>query len=117
MKLQTILSENMDFFSEVDTIRLDPDRTDTYDVAQALMPVIVKLAYVKAMQDKAKHEKANWDPDDEDYTEFQLTTDVMVEKVEEVLESLRDNLSEFRSNEIVSAIKAEKKHFKIPVVD
>lgn len=118
MKLNSVLSESrLDHFPDVEKLSFDPDRASAFDVQHALMPLLVKMAYVRVMDAKAKHEKDNWDPEDEDHSEFNLSTDTLAEKVEDVINDLVGRLEGIRSDDIIQAIKLEKKSFKTPLTE
>jgi hypothetical protein len=82
------LIEAKDFFTDVDVIKLDPDRADAHDVVSAIMPTLVRMAYTYLAQDKIKYDR---NKDDED-PEFEFTKDALEERLDNLIGHVRDRL-------------------------
>lgn len=105
------ISESMDYF-DIDKLQFDPDRTSVVDIEYALLPLLVKMGYIQLMHDKGVHDSKNWDSED---SEFKLTTDDLVDKVEDVIGNLVRRLKEVSIDDIKQSIKILNKDFKTPL--
>jgi len=115
MKLNSILSEAM-LFKDFHEIKVDPDRDDTHDIKDKLLPVIVKMAYTNLYHDRTKHEgKYGAASDDEDAYNFEFTEDALGEETEGILDNLAEKLKEISSSDINAAIVASAKDFPVPL--
>jgi len=112
MKIVTLLESNF-LFSDFHYIKLDPDRSGLHDVVKQLMPLIIKMAYKDLWNDKQEHEqKYGPESNDEDAYNFEFTEDALVDKVEDLLLSLAELLSEVHSADIRAEIKRASSDFK-----
>jgi len=102
------LTEAKDLFNDVDVIRLDPDRADATDVVSALMPTIVRIAYTNLIHERNKYERTHTDEEDD---KFEFTVEALDEKVEELVDHIRDRLDMSRHDR-ESYINRLKDEFK-----
>ena len=115
MKLNSILSEAM-LFKDFHEIKVDPDRDDSHDIKDKLLPVIVKMAYTNLYHDRTKHEgKYGAASDDEDAYNFDFTEDALSDMTEELLDDLAEKLKNISSSDIKSTIMASIKDFPAPL--
>lgn len=110
MKLHSLLNEASMNFDDFDTIKVDPDRDDVYDLAEKIIPTIARLAYTNLMADKERHEK-KYGPasDDEDAYNFQFDKSALVEEMEKVIDQLNTRLGSVISD----GIKGASDSFKV----
>jgi hypothetical protein len=108
----TPVVESSHMFDDVDVIKFDPDRTDSHDIVNGIMGVLVKMAYVNLLHSKEKHEKMYDDPEDE---KFKFTTDELADEVDAVIGHVKDRLGDLSSADIKDAIKAVSSSFKQPL--
>lgn len=112
--LKMFLESSSDYFSDVDVIKFDPDKVDTHDIVNALMPTLVKMAYVQLSDDKKKYERTHTDEDDEP---FKFTKDELEERLDDIVGNLKDRLSDLSSRELIYHINKMEKEFREPLVD
>ncbi len=98
-----------DIFPDVDVIKLDPDRADPYDVAQALMPTLVRMAYVYLTEDKVKYERTHRAEDD---TPFEFTSDALDERLETLIDNICKRLDDMSTHDRKAFIDRISKEFK-----
>jgi len=98
-----------DVFPDVDVIKLDPDRADSHDVVNALMPTLIRMAYVYLVDDKVKYERTH--KDDED-TPFEFTEDELDERLENLIENVVKRLEEVSMRDRKADIKKMSGEFK-----
>lgn len=115
MKISSLLSESM-LFSDFHEFKVDPDRADSYDLVDRLLPLIVKMAYKELYDDREKHEK-KYGPksDDEDSYNFEFTAEALGDKTDDLISTFTDKLKSVNSKEIQDTIKAVSKEFKEPL--
>lgn len=110
------LTESKDMFSDVDVIKLDPDRIDAYDIVQALMPTLVRTAYVILCHDKEKYERTHnpkASEDDEDGDDpFPFTADELEERLDDIVGHIKNRLDDMSSHDRHSYIERIKGEFK-----
>jgi hypothetical protein len=113
MKLNSLLSEAM-LFKDFHEIKVDPDRDDSRDIADKLLPLAVKMAYTQLYHDRETHErKYGPSSEDEDAYNFEFTADALSDLTEELLNHLAEKLKDISTEDIKTAISAEK--FVIPL--
>jgi hypothetical protein len=106
---QATLTEGKDFFPDVDVIKLDPDRVDVYDIVSALMPTLVRMAYVDLSHDKEKYERTHTDEEDEP---FNFTVDELEDRLDKIIDNLKNRIDDMSSRDKHHYIDAIKKEFK-----
>lgn len=106
---ESLVTEAKDYFPDVDVIKLDPDRADTYDIVQALMPTLVRTAYVHLSHDKDKYERTHTEEDDEP---FEFTNDALEERLDTLIDAIRNRLDDQSSHDKHAAIEKIKSEFK-----
>lgn len=106
--IEQILIES-DVFPDVDVIKLDPDRADAFDVVQALMPTLVRMAYVYLSDDKVKYERAHTDEED---TPFEFTKDALDEQLEKLIENICNRFEDFSTHDRGNYIDRVSSEFK-----
>lgn len=115
-KLSDSLNESRDVFKDQHVIKLDPDRTDVWDVAREIMPVLVKLAYKEHIAERDKHNKQRHvadprDADDEDDPEYEFTTEALVSLVDEYVSAMKKRLNDISDDDIRSYIEGVSHDF------
>jgi len=105
------INEGKDLFSDVDVLKIDPDRADVYDVVQALMPTLVRMSYTYLIDDKTKYDRANH-PDDEDYKPFEFDVNALEERLDDLVRSIRDKLEDLTAADRKAYINKVKSEFK-----
>lgn len=111
MKITSILNESKQF-SEPDFITLDPDRADSHDVVDKILPSLVRMAYVQFVDDKNKHEKRFGD--DEEML-FKFTADELRDRLEDLIGHVVDKLKDLSSKDLDRAIDSLKSEYKTPL--
>jgi len=109
-----VIITEADIFPDVDVIKLDPDRADAHDIVQALMPTLVRMAYVYLSEDKVKYERTHNDPDD---TPFEFTEDALEEHLDLLIENITKRLDDQSSHDKKAAIDHIAKEFKAPLTE
>ena len=115
MKISDILSpmaklcEAKDYFDSVDVIKLDPDRADAYDVVQALMPTLIRIAYVNMAHDKERYDRTHTDEEDDP---FEFTIDELEDRLDDLVKNIRDRLDDQTSHDKHAYIDRIKSEFK-----
>lgn len=104
-------------FPDVDTIRLDPDRVDVYDIVSHLLPTIVKISYTFLHADKIKHERkyGSDDPDTEEDDKFAFNKSALRDEIQQVIQHLTDRLEGLTYTDFDNTIDAVSKEFKYPL--
>lgn len=116
MKISDVILNEAMLFSDFHEIKVDPDRADTFDLMDRLMPLIVKMAYKNLFSDKEKHEKKyGTKSTDEDAYNFEFTEAALAEEVDAVLNDLGSKLKTVSDSNIKAVIKAVSKDFKDPL--
>ena len=115
MKLAALITEVM-LFQDFYEFKIDPDRADTADLIDRLLPLIVKMAYTNLYHDREKHEK-KYGPksSDEDAYNFDFNEEKLVELVEELTDDLSGKLRTLKTADVKETIKAVEKEFKVPL--
>lgn len=98
-----------DVFADIDVIKLDPDRADSHDVVNALMPTLIRMAYVYLVDDKAKYERTHRDEED---TPFEFTTDELDDRLENLIENVVKRFEEVSMRDRKADIKKMSSEFK-----
>lgn len=98
-----------DVFPDVDVIKLDPDRADAYDVVSALMPTLVRMAYVYLTNDKVKYERTHTDEED---TPFEFSKDALDEQLENLIDNITKRLEDLSTHDRGDYIDRLKSEFK-----
>lgn len=98
-----------DVFPDVDVIKLDPDRADAYDVVQALMPTLVRMAYVYLTDDKVKYERTHTDEED---TPFEFSKDALDEQLENLIDNITKRLEDLSTHDRGDYIDRISSEFK-----
>lgn len=100
----------------VDEIRLDPERDDSFDVVDKLMPFLIKQAYYYLNDKRNKHERVHGDPsDDEDAYNFDFSEDALRDELDDVITHLKNrfaDLSTIRMQEYIDHVKGS---FSVPL--
>lgn len=113
MKIVALLSESKMLFSDFDTIKIDADRDDLYDIKDKLLPILAKMAYKNLWHDKEAHEKKYGEKsDDEDAYNFDFSESALSDEIERVTELMAEKLKEVSSSDIKSLIKSIEKEFQ-----
>lgn len=103
------LFEALDFFKNLDVIKLDPDRIDSSDVANAILPTLIRMSYVNLLNKKVKYDRSKKDDDEE----FEFDKLALENELDNVIESLIDKL-QYPSKSSFN-IHLEKIKFEFPV--
>lgn len=103
-----------ELFPHFDEIKIDPDRNDPYDLAHAIMPSIIRMAYTFLYHDKVKHDRT-YSPSDEDENQFDFSEQALVEEVDSVRTHLKDRLDNISDKDISEMISRMMKEFKHPL--
>jgi hypothetical protein len=98
-----------DVFPDIDVIKLDPDRADSHDVVNALMPTLIRMAYVYLTDDKIKYERTHRDEED---TPFEFTEDELDDRLENLIENVIKRLEEVSTHDRKDYIKRLSSEFK-----
>lgn len=108
------LTESKDWFPDIDVIKLDPDRIDAYDMIQALMPTLVRTAYVWLMHDKEKYERTATPASDDDDGDpaFDFSMDALEERLDDLVSAIKNRLDDMSSHDKHSYIDRIKSEFK-----
>ena len=118
MKLSSLLNEALEHqFKEIDTITIDPDRDDVYDITNKIMPSLIRMAYTHLVADKVSHEKKfGASSDDEDSYNFSFTKSELVDRLETLINNLKDKLDdETHGTELKDSITKMESEFKTPL--
>jgi hypothetical protein len=103
------LTESKDIFPDVDVIKLDPDRADSYDVVNAIMPTLIRMAYVYLVEDKEKYERTHTDEED---TPFEFTEDALEDHLENLIDQVGKRFEDISNHDRKSFINRMKSEFK-----
>lgn len=103
------LTEVQELFAELDVIKLDPDRTDVYDIIHALLPTLVRISYANMVEDQRKYNRTHASEDDE---RFQFTKETLIETVNDLIASLRKRFDAVDDKMIGDVIETIKSEFK-----
>jgi len=116
MKLNNLL-EATDYFKKADNIEIDPDRDGSYDLADKLLPTLLKIAYVNLHHDRDKHIKTHGehDPDDEDSFKFDFDRERLKLEFHDLVRHLQGRLESFSDSDLDEAIVSLKDQFKTPL--
>jgi hypothetical protein len=115
MKLTSLLSEAM-LFKDFDDVKIDPDRDDTTDLANKLLPAIIKMAYKNLYSDREKHErKYGAASDEEDAYNFDFTSSALEDEVDDVISHFVDRLKGLNMTDLKDAIDKSASHFPVPL--
>jgi len=117
MDFKSYLKESK-LFDAPDELKIDVDQDGPYDLAHALLPVLVKMAYVNLHALKRQHEKKHGPRSDEpDAFNFSFTHSALEEEVHVLIDDLREKLNESSSTDVRSAIASVAKSFKDPILE
>jgi hypothetical protein len=115
-KPETTVMEGSHVFPDVDKLELDPDRMDAHDVARALLPTMIRMAYVHLLEDKKTHERRHGPKsDDEDAYNFDLSKDALFERFEDLQNALADRIKELDEEDFNVAVKQLSREFTEPL--
>lgn len=108
-KVQTKqINEATDYFPNVDLIKIDPDRADSYDIVSALLPTLVKIAYVDMSHDKVKYDRTH---NDEEDTPFDFSESELVDRLDNVINQIRNRLDDMSAQDKKAFINRVKSDF------
>jgi len=102
------LTEAKDVFPDVDVIKLDPDRADSYDVASAIMPTLVRMAYTNLYHEKTKYDRSHTDEED---TPFDFTISALEDELDDLIKHVRNRLDDQSSHDKKAYIKRLESEF------
>ena len=115
MKISALLSEAI-LFPDYHEIKVDPDRDGPSDLADDILPAIVKIAYKYLTEDRDKHEqKYGQKSDEEDAYNFEFTEDHLAEIADDIAVELAGRLKTLTRREIKLVIDSVKKDFQVPL--
>jgi hypothetical protein len=103
-----LITEAKDVFPDVDVIKIDPDRADPYDVVSALMPTLVRMAYVTLSEDQVKYKRTHTDPEDK----FEFTEDALEDLLDDLIKNVRNRLDDQSAHDKKAYIDRLKGEFK-----
>lgn len=115
----TLITESINYFDDVEEITLDPDRTDLYDVVNLLAPFLVKYAYVGLQFKRHQHERRHGPRSDEEdaYNFDDFTRAGLKDELEDVITHLKKRLDDLTSKRLDEYIDATIHTFKEPLRD
>jgi hypothetical protein len=110
------ITEAKDVFPDVDVLKIDPDRADAYDIVQALMPTMVRIAYTHLMHDhtKFKREHEHDDPEEENQ-KFDFNVDGLEERLDDLVKAITRRFDDMTSHDKAAYIGKIKSEFKEPL--
>jgi len=107
MKITQLL-EAKDLFTDVDVIKLDPDRADVYDVVSALMPTLTRIAYTNLVHERTRYTRGK----DEEDSDFEFTADALDEELEKLVGLIVNKFEDQNSHDRLAVINKLKSEFK-----
>lgn len=81
-------------------------RTDPYDLAELAAKVAISWALSELKKKKEKYDRVN-DPDEEDYTPFDLSVDSVTDEAEDFLKEVIEKIDEYRYGTKLNKLVAE----------
>lgn len=105
---ESLIFEAKDLFTDVDVIKLDPDRADAYDVVSALMPTLVRMAYTNLVHERTRVTRGK----DEEDSDFEFTADALDEEVEKLVDHVVKRFEDQNSHDRLAVINRVKSEFK-----
>lgn len=122
MKIQPLLAELLlsealeHQFKEKDTIVIDPDRDDSHDIVNKLMPTLIRMAYTHLVIDQVSHEKRHGPKsDDEDAYNFEFTKSELRDRISTLIDHVREKLDDITDSELDEDISRMEHEFKTPL--
>jgi hypothetical protein len=107
--IESLVVEAKDVFSDVDVIKIDPDRADPYDIVSAVMPTLVRAAYVLLVEDQIKYKRNK----DEDDPEFEFTEEALSERLDELIKQVCRRFDDQSRHDLNAYITRLKGEFKV----